>query len=85
MGAGNSTRRCHGSVARFKITFERHAIDVPREADITGSTSLLRFSWDEASTLNGDPGSHRGDSLSGTLPGTLWVEGVRQGDRDETP
>jgi transposase len=34
--------------ARSTIAFERHAIDVLLEADITGSTRLLRISWDEA-------------------------------------
>jgi len=34
--------------ARFTIAFERHAIDVLLEADITGATRLLRISWDEA-------------------------------------
>ena len=34
--------------SRFTIAFERHAIDVLLEADITGSTRLLRISWDEA-------------------------------------
>lgn len=34
--------------ARFTIAFERHAIDVLLEADISGSTRLLRISWDEA-------------------------------------
>jgi transposase len=34
--------------ARFTIAFERHAIDVLLEADILGSTRLLRVSWDEA-------------------------------------
>src|SRR5262249_31636203 len=34
--------------ARFTTAFERHAIDVLLEADITGATRLLRVSWDEA-------------------------------------
>jgi transposase len=34
--------------ARFTTAFERHAIDVLLEADITGATRLLRISWDEA-------------------------------------
>ena len=34
--------------ARFTTAFERHAIDVLLEADILGSTRLLRISWDEA-------------------------------------
>jgi transposase len=34
--------------ARFTLAFERHAIDVLLEADITGATRLLRISWDEA-------------------------------------
>jgi transposase len=34
--------------ARFTTAFERHAIDVLLEADVTGSTRLLRISWDEA-------------------------------------
>jgi transposase len=34
--------------ARFTIAFERHAIDVLLEADITGATRLLRISWREA-------------------------------------
>jgi transposase len=34
--------------ARFTIAFERHAIDVLLEADVTGGTRLLRISWDEA-------------------------------------
>jgi transposase len=33
---------------RFTTAFERHAIDVLLEADITGATRLLRISWDEA-------------------------------------
>ena len=34
--------------SRFTIAFERHAIDVLREADVQGATRLLRVSWDEA-------------------------------------
>ena len=34
--------------ARFTTAFEEHAIDVLLEADILGSTRLLRISWDEA-------------------------------------
>jgi transposase len=34
--------------ARFTTAFERRAIDVLLEADITGATRLLRISWDEA-------------------------------------
>ena len=34
--------------ARFTTAFERHAIDVLLEADVLGSTRLLRISWDEA-------------------------------------
>jgi transposase len=34
--------------ARFTTGFERHAIDVLLEADVTGATRLLRISWDEA-------------------------------------
>jgi transposase len=34
--------------ARFTTAFERHAIDVLLEADITGATRLLRISWREA-------------------------------------
>jgi transposase len=34
--------------ARFTIAFERRAIDVLLEADITGATRLLRISWHEA-------------------------------------
>jgi transposase len=45
-------RRAHVSWAlpgaRFTTAFERHAIDVLLEADITGATRLLRISWDEA-------------------------------------
>jgi transposase len=37
--------------SRFTIAFERHAIDVLLEADILGSTRLLRISWDEAWNL----------------------------------
>jgi transposase len=37
--------------SRFTIAFERHAIDVLLEADIRGSTRLLRISWDEAWNL----------------------------------
>jgi transposase len=33
---------------RFTIAFERHAIDVLLEADVLGSTRLLRISWKEA-------------------------------------
>jgi transposase len=34
--------------ARFTTAFERHAIDVLREADVLGAARLLRISWDEA-------------------------------------
>ena len=34
--------------ARFTALFERLAIDVLRETDITGATRILRISWDEA-------------------------------------
>jgi transposase len=34
--------------ARFTTAFERRAIDVLLEADVTGATRLLRISWDEA-------------------------------------
>jgi transposase len=34
--------------AHFTIAFERHAIDVLLEADVTGATRLLRISWREA-------------------------------------
>jgi transposase len=34
--------------ARFTLAFERHAIDVLLEADVTGATRLLRISWREA-------------------------------------
>jgi transposase len=34
--------------ARFTTLFERLAIDVLRETDITGATRILRLSWDEA-------------------------------------
>jgi transposase len=37
--------------SRFTIAFERHAIDVLLEADVLGSTRLLRISWDEAWNL----------------------------------
>jgi len=37
--------------SRFTIAFERHAIDVLLEADILGSTRLLRISWDQAWNL----------------------------------
>ena len=33
---------------RLTIPFERHAIDVLLQADVLGSASLLRLSWDEA-------------------------------------
>lgn len=33
---------------RFTAMFERFAIDVLREADVLGSTRILRISWDEA-------------------------------------
>ncbi|HUT43093.1 MAG TPA: ISL3 family transposase [Desulfobacterales bacterium] len=34
--------------ARFTSLFERLAIDVLKESDITGATRILRLSWDEA-------------------------------------
>lgn len=34
--------------ARFTAMFERLAIDVLRETDISGATQILRISWDEA-------------------------------------
>lgn len=34
--------------ARFTALFERFAIDVMRETDVTGATRILRISWDEA-------------------------------------
>jgi transposase len=37
--------------SRFTILFERLAIDVLRECDITGATRILRISWDEAWNL----------------------------------
>jgi transposase len=37
--------------ARFTAAFERHAIDVLREADVLGAARLLRISWDEAWNL----------------------------------
>jgi transposase len=37
-----------GPHARFTALFERLAIDVLRETDITGATRILRISWDEA-------------------------------------
>jgi transposase len=37
--------------SRFTIAFEHHAIDVLLEADVLGSTRLLRISWDEAWNL----------------------------------
>jgi transposase len=37
--------------SRFTVAFERHAIDVLLEADVLGSTRLLRISWDEAWNL----------------------------------
>jgi transposase len=49
---GHGIRRVHvpwaPPGARFTTAFERHAIDVLLEADITGATRLLRISWDEA-------------------------------------
>jgi hypothetical protein len=48
MASGGSTSLGALPSARFSIAFERHAIDVLREADITGSTRMLRISWDEA-------------------------------------
>ncbi len=37
--------------SRFTVLFERLAIDVLRECDITGATKILRISWDEAWNL----------------------------------
>jgi transposase len=37
--------------SRFTVLFERLAIDVLRECDITGATRILRISWDEAWNL----------------------------------
>jgi transposase len=34
--------------SRFTVLFERLAIDVLKETDITGATRILRISWDEA-------------------------------------
>ena len=34
--------------SRFTMRFERLAIDVLRECDVTGATRILRMSWDEA-------------------------------------
>lgn len=34
--------------SRFTLLFERFAIDVLRQCDITGATEILRVSWDEA-------------------------------------
>jgi transposase len=34
--------------ARFTALFERFAIDVLRETDVTGATRILRITWDEA-------------------------------------
>ena len=34
--------------SRFTILFERLAIDVLRECDVTGATRILKMSWDEA-------------------------------------
>lgn len=34
--------------SRFTLLFERFAIDVLRQCDVTGATRILRISWDEA-------------------------------------
>ena len=34
--------------SRFTVLFERLAIDVLRECDVTGATRILKISWDEA-------------------------------------
>jgi transposase len=34
--------------SRFTLLFERLAIDVPGQCDVTGATKILRVSWDEA-------------------------------------
>lgn len=34
--------------SRFTLLFERLAIDVLRQCDVTGATKILRISWDEA-------------------------------------
>ena len=34
--------------SRFTLLFERFAIDVLRQCDVTGATQILRISWDEA-------------------------------------
>jgi transposase len=34
--------------SRFTILFERLAVDVLRECDVSGATRILRVSWDEA-------------------------------------
>ena len=35
-------------LSRFTLLFERLAIDVLRQCDVTGATKILRISWDEA-------------------------------------
>lgn len=37
-----------GEKSRFTLLFERLAIDVLKQCDITGATRILRISWDEA-------------------------------------
>ena len=34
--------------SRFTVLFERLAIDVLKECDVTGAAQLLRLSWDQA-------------------------------------
>ena len=34
--------------SRFTLLFERFAIDVLRQCDVSGATRILRISWDEA-------------------------------------
>lgn len=37
--------------SRFTLLFERFAIDVLRQCDVSGATRILRISWDEARGL----------------------------------